>query len=113
MVYLAESLALAALEILVHVERVEFMPAFHAIAVEIPERLITDLPKAVDPNDRVAAREYGSSRLLGAKSAVLRVPSGIIPQERLYLVNPRHSAASAITASDPVPFDFDPKVFVR
>jgi len=39
MVYLAESLALAALEILVHVEDIEFMPRYVAIEIVSPERL--------------------------------------------------------------------------
>lgn len=42
------------------------------------------------------------------ETAVLSVPSAIIPEERNYLINPRHEESDEIRAHHQWPFDFDP-----
>ena len=111
MVYLADSLALAALEILVHVEHARFVPRYVAIEVRIPKALVADLAAPVNAEDPNAAREAGARWLSREDSAVLRVPSVVIPGASLYLVNPRHPDASKLRVGDPRPFEFDPRLF--
>lgn len=113
MVYLADGLALAALEILVHVEHAEFMPRFVSIEVEIPEALVSDADAGTVGTDRVEAREAGTEWLEGEASAVLRVPSVVIRRARLYLVNPRHPDAGKLNVGNPEPFEFDPRLLRR
>lgn len=113
MVYLADSLALAALEILVHVEHAEFMPRFVSMEVELPEALVSDADAGIDGTDRVEAREAGTEWLEGEASAVLRVPSVVVPRARLYLVNPRHPDAGKLNVGNPEPFEFDPRLLRR
>lgn len=113
MVYLADSLALAALEILVHVEHAEFMPRFVSIEVEIPEALVSDADAGIDGMDPVEAREAGTRWIEGEASSVLRVPSVVVPRARLYLVNPRHPDAAQLNIGRPEPFEFDPRLLRR
>lgn len=54
----------------------------------------------------------GDEWLAGQESAVLSVPSVIVPSERNYLLNPRHPRFTAIikTAREEV-FSFDPRLW--
>lgn len=113
MVYLADSLAVAALEILVHVEHAEFMPRFVSIEIEIPEALVSDADAGIDGMDPMEAREAGTRWMEGEASAVLQVPSVVIPRARLYLVNPRHPDAAELKIGTPEPFEFDPRLLRR
>jgi RES domain-containing protein len=44
-----------------------------------------------------------------ARSAVLELPSAIIPIELNYLLNPAHPEFKKIAIGKPVPFSFDPR----
>jgi RES domain-containing protein len=87
------------------------------IEIEIPESVsmetidLATLPKGWDgavPTDdtRVIGREWQQR----ADSAVLSVPSAIVPRERNYLLNPAHRNFSRIEFAAPVPFQFDPRL---
>jgi len=43
-------------------------------------------------------------------SAVLAVPSAVIPQENNYLLNPAHPDFKHIRINRPTPFSFDPRI---
>lgn len=112
-VYLASSRALAALEILVHVEDGHDLLAakYVAIPVSFPETLVGPSPRlprrwSDDPPPRETAlvgdRWVGSQR-----SALLRVPSAVVPGEDNYLLNPAHPDAKRARAGRAVPFAFD------
>jgi RES domain-containing protein len=47
-------------------------------------------------NDPDATAEMGSQWLAAKKSALLRVPSAILPETHNYLLNPRHDQAAKI-----------------
>lgn len=63
-----------------------------------------------------AAVAPAPTKLLGTRwvrkneTAVLVVPSAVIPNERNYLLNPKHPDFSRIKFRDPVPFVFDPRL---
>jgi RES domain-containing protein len=44
-------------------------------------------------------------------SAILAVPSAIIPEELNYLINPKHPDFSKLKISDPTDFAFDQRLF--
>jgi RES domain-containing protein len=72
---------------------------------------LATLPKGWDgavPVDdtRIIGREWQ----LRDDSAVLSVPSAIVPRERNYLLNPDHRDFSRIEFAAPVPFQFDPRL---
>ena len=115
-VYAAQSQALAALEILVHLDSEELLQRYVAIPVTISERLITKVRlSALPKNWRAypappATRSFGDAWLALACSPVLRVPSTIIPSEFNFLLDPTHRLLSKLRIGKPVRFHFDPRL---
>jgi len=52
---------------------------------------------------------FGGLWVKQARSAVLELPSAIIPIELNYLLNPAHPEFKKIAIGKPVPFSFDPR----
>ena len=111
------SIALAVLETLVHVDP-SVMPAHRVIAVDIPEAIpvtatsIADLPddwRRTPPPSRL--RELGKAWLDAGETALLRVPSVIVPEEPNYLINPRHADFLRLVIHPPAPFEIDRRLF--
>lgn len=116
-VYTAGSLPLAVLEILVHLQNTDTLSAYVVIEVEFPDNLVVDLDPALLPaNWRVSPAPPGTMKIgddwvRESRSAVLRVPSVIVPSEHNFLINPTHQDFSRITMGEPMPLDVDPRVF--
>jgi RES domain-containing protein len=115
MVYASSSCALAALENLVHLNP-PMIFSYLAIAVSIPEELVEQLPLSRLPprwQEKPApptTRHLGDDWVRQARSAVLSVPSAIIPGESNFLLNPAHPDFRKIQISQPEPFSFDPRL---
>ena len=118
-IYTAGTLSLAVLEYLVHVNPDKIPDDLVSIAGEIPNTLAVDhitvetLP--LSWNDftlHPATQTIGTQWVTAGRSAVLRVPSVIIPQESNYVLNPRHTEFSAITWSIPEPFSLDRRLLL-
>jgi len=117
MVYTAGSLALAVLELLVQVD-VDLIPEdLVAIGVEVGERVrIRSLRAAQLPAgwDRYpapdATQALGASWIAGGETALLAVPSAVVPQESNYLVNPAHAGVRGFRLLPPEPFRLDPRL---
>jgi len=45
-----------------------------------------------------------------ARTAVLSVPSAVVPEDRNYVLNPAHPDFRKIRAGKPQPFSFDPRM---
>jgi RES domain-containing protein len=111
-VYTAGSQSLAMLEMLVQDEplraRYVMIPARIPRAVKIEQINPAKLP--ADWRE-LAAREQlqaiGSDWTRGLSSAVLAVPSAVIPAETNYLLNPRHPEFRKIAFGAPEPFVTD------
>lgn len=98
LVYTAESRALAMLEIAVHLDLNEDLPKDRfMVEIEIPNDMlilevkIADLPdlwRAKPPG--IFTQTIGDDFVNQNESAILKVPSSIIPQEYNYLINPNH-----------------------
>jgi RES domain-containing protein len=118
-VYAAGSLSLAILEILVHLQQAEFLSGYVVIECAFPEDLVRDLDPALLPaNWRVSpaparTMEIGDRWVRESPSAVLRVPSVIVPSEHNFLVNPSHPDFSHLSVGEPLPLDIDPRVFQK
>ncbi len=50
---------------------------------------------------------YGADWLDGARSAVLEVPSALVPPEMNYVLNPENPDFERIEVGDPEPYDLD------
>jgi len=112
-IYTAENAALAALEMLVHLGRMTILPAYVVISCDFDEKLVTDLDRQKLPPDwrtfpaPPALPAIGDAWLAGGKSAVLRVPSAIVPGENNYLLNPAHPKFARIVIGTPERFELD------
>jgi RES domain-containing protein len=112
-VYLASTRSLAALEMAVHLDRSMLLTTFVLIPCEFDKRLVTVMNRAALPPDwrrdppPPEAAAIGDAWVRGAQSAVLALPSAIIEEETIFLVNSAHLDFSAIRIGDPQDFEFD------
>lgn len=110
-IYTAQSRSLAALEILVHYA---VLPRdFVLTPIRIPEDRVGVMRL---PEQELAYRPlpYAHTQHLGMrwlpKVAALGVSSAIIPQERIYVLNPAHVEFQCIEFGEAEPFEFDPRL---
>ncbi|MBI4605430.1 MAG: RES domain-containing protein [Planctomycetes bacterium] len=116
-VYTSGSLSLAAMELLVHIDPDLVPEDLVSIGVEIPAAVETSV---LDESDLPASwqaypapdvcRAIGSSWVKSRRTAVLSVPSAVIPQERNFLLNSAHPDFRRLRILKPVPFHLDPRL---
>jgi RES domain-containing protein len=99
-VYLAESVPGALLEVIVHLELspVRLPKSYQLLKVEVPDDLSTETLSAADlgqawVNDETLTRTVGDQWLTSKRSALLRVPSAIAPETINVLLNAAHEGA--------------------
>lgn len=113
MVYTAGSLSLAILEWRVNLAQWP-PPATTIVAVEIPEVLIWIPPRLPTGWHRMpvtaASRNFGDAWIKSSRSAVLRVPSAVVPEEFNYLLNPAHPDFSRLVIGRPRVLKTDPRL---
>ena len=117
-VYASASLSLATLELLVHVGAPDLLPDdLVAVEMEVPDSLpvetlsAADLPRgwAAYPAPRALAA-LGKAWVAAGKTAILRVPSAVIPAEGNVLVSPSHADAKRVTVESRKPFRWDARL---
>ena len=108
MVYAAEHPALAVLEVRVHLDLpLDLMPEDYVILrISLP-----DEPPEHSTTIPADPRAAGDAWLREARTAILRVPSILVPDSTNLLLNPRHPRAAKATIAPPIPFHFDPRLF--
>lgn len=113
-VYASGSLALAALEVLVHVERSALPADLVQVEIDVPDRLAMEHvePGELPRNWRaypapVELARRGDAWLAAGRTAVLRVPSAVIAEECNYLLNPLHRDLRRIAIIRMERFTFD------
>jgi RES domain-containing protein len=117
MVYSSFSLALAAMELFVHLEPNQQPDDLVAIAAQLPKgepalRLgANELPPRWWTDDFEPLRAIGDRWIHEGKSLALEVPSVALRMERNVLVNPLHPAMAEIKVEEPQPFQFDARMF--
>lgn len=113
LVYTSSHLSLAALELLVHLDPDEVPDDLTAFGIEIPDTLTLERLElaALPPRWRVderGCRSLGDAWVRAQGStAILVVPSAVIPEELNVLVNPGHPDASQVRTVTTRPFVFD------
>lgn len=118
-VYTAQSQSLAALELLVHLENADLLHEYVVIEARFDGSLITrvakkDLPKDWRANPPpAAARAIGDTWIAEEPSAVLELPSAIIPAESVFLLNSQHPDFPKIEIGEPRRFEFDLRLMGR
>ena len=118
MVYTASSVSLATLEMAVHLSSASLMPFYRVLEIEIPERIIgypdaADLPAGWDYRGPPlpAPQLWGDRWLDSFSSAVICVPSAVVPSEVNYLLNPLHGDFAQINVpGGPKDYPFDPRI---
>lgn len=112
-VYASGSKALAALESLVHLNPPVI---FQYVAIPIQfddalaERVVALPADWTEEPAPPATKHIGDRWVKEARSAVLEVPSVIIPGEPNYLLNPAHPDFKRIAIGKPESFSFDPRL---
>lgn len=117
--YTSKSIALACLETIVHLNAGGLPLNRYLVAVDIPDQVWAGARQEVGPSlmvgwdaepaGRVSIR-LGSEWIASKASAVLVVPSAIIPEEFNVLINPQHPDSASITAAKVRRWLYDPRL---
>ena len=116
MVYCSEHLSLAALEILVHTQPVMIRDKFRVFRVAWDEKMTTTidlkkLPKGWNAQPpSLISKNIGDQWVQSGRSAVLVVPSAIVPLEKTFLLNPKHRDFGEIKIKDSGSFVLDQRL---
>jgi RES domain-containing protein len=117
MLYTAGTRALACLENVVHRNSRGLNQLFKTMVIEVPDDVhiesiqAEDLPEGWHEFDFYhVTQQLGDAWLDGMKSALLAVPSAIIPAEQNYLFNPQHPDFQKIKLLRTEDFVFDPRI---
>ncbi|MBW5284152.1 RES family NAD+ phosphorylase [Burkholderia gladioli] len=117
-VYLAEHPALALLETMVHHEigSIAGLPdGYQLLRVEADESvaiaMLTSDVLPVDWRENMSwTQSTGSEWLASGQSALLKVPSAILPHASNYLLNPLHPDANRVTVAEFQRVPYDPRI---
>jgi RES domain-containing protein len=111
-VYTAGSVALAALEVFVHLNRdlrlAQNLPTLILIGMDIPGDLIETAP--VLATDAPSARTFGTRWLRSGRSLGLLVQSHVVPHDQNLILNPAHPAMAPLLPQVSETFTFDPRM---
>ncbi len=117
MVYTAESISLAAFEMIVHLpQEALFYNLYVRIHFEFDAKQVitlkrSNLPKNWQNNPPgEATQKIGSNWIKNNESLVLKVPSSVIPDEYNYLINPLHTDFKTIKIGQAQSFAFDKRI---
>lgn len=116
LVYTAQSQSLAVLEVLVHLDSPELLKRFVLFEVTIQPSMLevfdlVNLPQDWNANPPPKeVQSIGDSWVIGGRSAVLRLPSTLVPTECSFLLNPGHPDFRKLHMGKPLPFQFDPRL---
>lgn len=116
-VYCSQSPAAALLETLVHFEiTVRDLPArYRLLKLEAPDDVVVDhVPPADLPKDWVeradVTRKIGDAWLATGRSALLTVPSALVPETSNVLLNPGHLDAARVVIVQVSEYAIDPRL---
>lgn len=116
-VYAADSIALAALEVFVQLGTTRTTVDHVCLTLRIDDTLVDRLPEQALPadwrtsNSRARTASVGTSWLQRMTNVALLLPSTIVPDEHVVLINPRHTAANRIMIEHCKPFSFDARMW--
>jgi len=114
--YASDSIALAALEVLAHLQSTAVLQAYSLVSVRFPEESVEVLDPAAlparwrrfpSPSENQA---IGDRWVADGRSLILRVPSALIPDAANFLINPSHREFHQVVVGRPERFAFDPRL---
>ncbi len=115
-VYAAATASLAMLEMLVHLQSHEVMGAYVIIDVRFDESIVETIEASALPRTwkrspaPPSLRRIGDAWVRQRRSAVLAVPSAVVPAERIYILNPAHAGFATVEIGRPQPVKFDARL---
>jgi RES domain-containing protein len=116
-IYCAQNAAAALLEVLVHfeIEIADLPVQYRLLKIAVPddasiERVSPDNLSRDWVNNTEVTRAIGDTWLAKGSSALLTVPSGIVPETFNVLVNPAHPDAARITIAQSTDHVIDPRL---
>lgn len=121
-IYTAAHRSLSILEVLVHVKggagvgRTAVSAPFYLYAVSFDAALLEEWPISSLPAGwnseppAAASQSLGDAWVLAARSAVLAVPSVIVPEEHNYVLNPNHPRFPEVQIGSPAVCSVDPRL---
>ncbi len=115
MVYTSSSLALASIELFVHLEPNQQPDDLVAISAMLPKgepvQRFDDLPPNWWSDDFEPLRALGNKWIRDGSSLAVEVPSAALRMEWNVLVNPLHPALAKLKIEPAQPFHFDARMF--
>ena len=117
LVYLADSVALAMLEVLVHLRDSDTLAKYALAKVSFDSTLVQELRHENLPADwrvfphPLSTKEIGRQWTASQSSALLKVPSSVSPRDANYLLNPQHPDLSEVEVGEVSALSFDPRLF--
>ena len=114
--YASDSIALAALEVLAHLQSTAVLQTYSLASLRFPEASIEVLAASALP---ARWRRFPSPRenqaigdrwVVEGRSLILRVPSAIVPAAANFLINPLHADFDKVVVGRPERFAFDPRL---
>jgi RES domain-containing protein len=110
MLYTAQHLSLACIEILVHLDKTQLPRNYVWSKAELPE--MPPFLEFGNLNDIRSCQSAGLSWIRTMNQLAVQVPSVAIPEEFNILLNPDHTSYKNVVWSEPRRFRFDPRLFV-
>lgn len=114
-IYSAETLSSALLEILAHSNR-QLLSYYFVYRLEFPQKIISEVKIDELPKDWRSSPappelgKFGDRWYREKRSAVLRIPNAIVPLEANFLVNPAHADFSLVEIEGPIDFAVDDRL---
>lgn len=115
-VYVSTTMALAVLELFVHLDRRSRASLrLVGIPVRIPDELVAvrpDLPRGwrAEPPP-TGTKDLGTAWVRAGSSCALRVPSAVVPIEDNLMLDPAHPDFPKIEIGTPEPYSLDPRLW--
>ena len=114
--YASDSIALAALEVLAHLQSTSVLQAYSLASLRFPAESVEVLETTALPSRWRRFPSPPENQAIGdrwaaeGRSLVLRVPSAIIPAAGNFLINPSHPEFKKVVVGRPERFAFDARL---
>ena len=111
--YASDSIALAALEVLAHLQSTAVLQAYSAVSLSFPDESVELLTTSLLPArwrrfpSPPENQAIGDQWVAQGRTLILRVPSAIIPSAANFLINPSHPEFAKVVIGRPERFAFD------
>ena len=111
--YASDSIALATLEVLAHLQSTAVLQAYSVVSLSFPDESVELLTTSLLPArwrrfpSPPENQAIGDQWVAQGRTLILRVPSAIIPSAANFLINPSHPEFAKVVIGRPERFAFD------